>query len=187
MKRPGFFNGVLVALVLALVAGAAFAGLGALFSSGVVLPLIVTGLAGAYVCYLLSRSGVRTGRLASMVVWSGAAFVGWLFAPNLALLLCLHMVMIWLLRVLHFHTGVLTALADLGLSCLALACAVWAAQQSGSLFMAVWCFFLVQALFVAIPQSFSAEPDPQRREDSEVFQRAYATAQAAVRRIATQR
>ena len=56
MKRPGFFNGVGVALVLALTGGAAFAALGAVFASGPVLQFIVNCLAGAYVVYLLRHS-----------------------------------------------------------------------------------------------------------------------------------
>ncbi|MDH3641722.1 MAG: hypothetical protein OES38_06480 [Gammaproteobacteria bacterium] len=186
MKRPGFFNGVLAALILAIIAGAAFAGLGAVFATASILQLIVTSLAGAYVAYLLGRSPDRTGRVATLVIWTLAALAGWALAPNLAVLLCLHVLMIWLVRVLHYHSGVLTALADLGLSCLALASAIWAAQQSGSLFMAVWCFFLVQALFVAIPKSFAAEI-PSADGETDDFQRAYRAAESAVRRIATQR
>jgi hypothetical protein len=187
MKRPGFFNGVLVAVLLALIGGATFAGLGAVFASGPVLQLIVSGLAGAYVVYLLTRSGQRTGRIATMVVWLVGAFASWLFAPGLAVLLCAHVIMIWLVRVLYYHTSVLSALADLGLSCLALGSAVWAAQQSGSVFMAVWCFFLVQALFVTIPGSFSNPVNTHAVAETDAFHRAYRAAESAVRRIATQR
>ena len=194
MKRPGFFNGVLVALVLALIAGAAFAGLGAVFAAGPVLQLIVTALAGAYVAYLLGRSEERSGRIATLVLWSVGAGASWLLAPNLAVLLCAHVAMIWLIRALYFHSSVLSALADLGLSCLALASAIWAAQQSGSLFLAVWCFFLVQALFVVIPQTFAGragtfagKADSPAAVETDDFHRAYRAAEAAVRRIATQR
>ena len=186
MKRPGFFNGVLVALVFALVGGAAFAGLTTVFSTFAVLELVVTGLAGSYVGYLLGRSEDRSGNVAAFVFWLISAFAAWLLAPNLAVLLCVHVVMIWLVRSLYFHGGVLTALADLGLSALALGSAVWAAQQTGSMFMAVWCFFLVQALFVVIPISF-AEPAGRSDGQPDKFSRAYRAAEAAVRRMATQR
>jgi len=187
MKRPGFFNGVGVALVLALIGGAAFAALGAVFASGPVLQFIVTCLAGTYVAYLLRHSTERSGRFATFVLWLVGAFTGWLLAPNLAVLLCAHAILIWLVRTLYYHEGVLTSLADLGLSCLSLASMVWAAQQSGSLFLAVWCFFLVQALFVAIPTSFSASDAPGGDRESDAFYRAYHAAESAVRRIATQR
>jgi len=187
MKRPGFINGVLLALLLALAGGAAFAALAAVFAGGPVLQLVVTGLAGAYVCYLLSRSGERAGRVAAFAAWLVGALVGWLVAPNLAVLLCGHVILIWLLRALYYHRGVLPALADLGLSAAALASAVWAAQQSGSVFMAVWCFFLVQALFVAIPPSFAPAADSRMPARSDAFQRAYGVAEAAARRLAKQR
>jgi len=187
MKRPGFIHGVLLALLLALAGAAAFAALAAVFAGGAVLQLVVTALAGVYVCYLLSRSSERTGRVAAFVAWLVCAVVGWLVAPNLAVLLCGHVILIWLLRALYYHRGVLPALADLGLSAAALASAIWAAQQSGSMFMAVWCFFLVQALFVAIPQSLGPGAGSRGPARSDAFQRAYGTAQAAARRLAKQR
>jgi hypothetical protein len=185
MKTPGFFNGVLVALILALVAGAAYAGLGAVFPRPLVLQLIVTVVAGAYVVYLLGRSGEKTGRLATLVGWLLCACGAGLLAPNIAVLLCVHAVMIWLVRALYFHNSVLTALTDLGLCCFALAASVWAVQQSGSLFMAVWCFFLVQALYAVIPATFSAKGPACEPAAPDTFDRAHRAAESAVRRIAS--
>jgi hypothetical protein len=81
---------------------------------------------------------------------------------------------------------------DAGLSGLALAAAVWAAISTGSLFLALWCFFLVQALFVAIPNRMSAPRNHGRRAQKSAsavdddFERAYRNAEAAVRRLATE-
>ena len=92
-------------------------------------------------------------------------------------------------RSLYFYSSVLPALTDLMLSGLGLAAAVWAAGQTGSVFLSLWCFFLVQALFVVIPTRIrrrhsesSLGPDGLDR-----FQRAHRSAEAAVRRLSSLR
>ncbi len=63
--------------------------------------------------------------------------------------------MLWLIRSLYFYDSVLSALVDLGLTGVALVTAIWAWLASNNLFLAFWCFFLVQALFVLIPRQWS--------------------------------
>ena len=64
------------------------------------------------------------------------------------------------------------------------AAAVWAARQSGSFALSLWCFFLVQALYAAIPARFpgeggsTADAVPEDR-----FQRAHRAAEAALRSL----
>jgi hypothetical protein len=82
---------------------------------------------------------------------------------------------------------VLPALADLGLSVLGTAFAVWAAQRSGTAWLAFWCFFLAQAFFVLIPSSLSARAGKPAREADQAFNRAHRAAEAAVRRLSTAR
>jgi hypothetical protein len=79
------------------------------------------------------------------------------------------------------------ALMDLGLSALSISAAVWAITRSGSVFLATWCFFLVQALFVAIPPAVQrkAKHEQNTAADSEVFDRARRDADAALRRLFT--
>ena len=100
----------------------------------------------------------------------------------------LHIGLIWLVRSLYFYASVVSALTDLGLSGLALAAAVWAVTHTGSLFLAIWCFFLVQALFVAIPHALSgkAAPGIQPAADrDDRFERAHRAAEAAVRKLSS--
>jgi len=56
-----------------------------------------------------------------------------------------HVGLAWLVRSLYYYSGVLPALADLGVSVLGTVFAVWAANRSGSAWLAFWSFFLVQA------------------------------------------
>ena len=67
--------------------------------------------------------------------------------------------------------------------------AVWAATETGSPFLSIWSFFLVQALFVAIPVRVGGnhrEPQPEDHHD-ERFERAHRAAQAALRRLSSVR
>ncbi|MGH8576033.1 MAG: hypothetical protein ACREXX_07925 [Gammaproteobacteria bacterium] len=78
----------------------------------------------------------------------------------------------------------LSALADLGLNALSVMATVWAVRQTGSVLLGIWCFFLVQALFVAIPPAMqrkkrgSGEPEAEDR-----FQEAYRVAESALRSL----
>lgn len=187
MKRPGFFQGVLVAAVLAFAAGVAGTVLAPLIGLPAVVRLLIPALALAYLLYLFSRSGERTGRITALGAWAALAIASAWLAPPLPLYFAIHAGAIWLLRCLYFYTGVLAALLDLGLSAAGLAVTAWAALHSGSLFLATWCFFLVQALFVAVPPAV-----PGRRPaavtaatHNDRFERARRQAEAALQQLFT--
>ena len=182
--RPSFLSGAAIAVVFAVAAGAAFAGLTVALTTSLVIRIIVPLLAGSYALYLLWQSAERTGRIVTVASWCvGAVLIG-AFVPTLALFLIAHTALIWLVRTLYFHESTLTALCDLGLCALALASAIWAVRSSHSLSLATWCFFLVQALFVALPTGASRSA---RHDDANnrIFERAQRSAEAALRRIAT--
>ena len=77
---------------------------------------------------------------------------------------------------------------DLGLNALSISASVWAITRSGSVFLATWCFFLVQALFVAIPPNVKgrAESVPDTVAQRETFERARRQADQALRQLFTQ-
>jgi hypothetical protein len=185
MKKATFFEGVGVALAASLTGSVLYAALTPVFTSGGVLRLLIAGLGLAYVLYLLLRTSEHVGRITTLAAWGLAAVAAWVMAPPLTLYVLVHLGLIWLIRSLYFHSSLLSALADLGLGGLALAAAVWALVHTGSLFLALWCFFLVQALFVAIPpgmnrRSADRTPNPQDR-----FQHAHRAAEAAVRKLSS--
>lgn len=183
MKRETFLRGVLVAFALALFSAVAFLALKHVFGTALVLRWVIAASAGLYVVYLLTRSNEKAGRIAVPAVWALATIAIWAMAPGLGGFLLAHVGMIWLVRSLYFHAGVIAAVLDLGLCGAGLLAAVAAALSSSSLFLSVWSFFLVQALFVAIPSVVQpVAPDPADSAD-ERFQRALMTAEAAVRRV----
>jgi hypothetical protein len=102
--------------------------------------------------------------------------------------LLVHVAAIWLVRSMYFYSGVMPALMDLGLSTLSISATVWAISRSGSVFLATWCFFLVQALFVVIPPAVKRRHDAQQNAsvDSERFEHARRQADQALRQLFTQ-
>ncbi len=63
--------------------------------------------------------------------------------------------------------------------------AVWAAQRSGSAWLALWCFFLVQAFHVLIPATLTQTRQAAPDAADDAFARAHRAAEAAVRRLSS--
>jgi len=188
MKRPSFFHGVILAAVLGFFASAVVATLTPFIGLGAVLRVVIPALGLAYLLYLLSRSNERVGRVTTLSLWGVLAAVTWWVAPPLPLYLLIHVGAIWLARSLYFYSGVMPALMDLGLGALSVSAAVWAASRSGSVFLATWCFFLVQALFVVIPPAVKRSHSAERNTaaDGEKFEHARRQADQALRQLFTQ-
>ena len=187
MKRPGFFHGVVIAAIFGFFASALVATLTPFFGFGSVVRLIIPALGLAYLLYLISRSEARVGHVATLSLWSVLAAVSWWAAPPLPLYLLIHVAAVWLVRSLYFYSGIVPALMDLGLSALSISASVWAMTRSGSVFLAIWTFFLVQSLFVAIPPAVKGKTEPGRNTaaDNENFRRARRQADAALRQLFT--
>jgi hypothetical protein len=188
MKRPTFFHGVIVAAVLGFFASAVVATLTPFVGLGSVIRLVIPGLGLAYLLFLFSRSEERVGRVTTISLWSALAVVTWWVSPPLPLYLLIHVAAVWLVRSLYFYSGLLPALMDLGLSALSISATVWAITRSGSVFLATWCFFLVQALFVTIPPAVKGKEKQERNTaaENERFEQARRQADAALRTLFTQ-
>lgn len=166
MRGPSFLEGVLVALVAALGASVAQVLLTLALPRPAALGLIAAGLGLAYLLYLLGRSRERAGRIVAVIAWVPITGTALALAPDPWTQVLVQAGLIWLVRSLWHQASPLAALLDLGLILAGLAAALWAALHSGSLFLAVWCLFLVQALFSTIPERVAGRqrgieaPDP---------------------------
>lgn len=185
MKRPTLLEGLVLALAVSIIGGVVYSALASYLPIGPVLRFLIAATSLAYVVYLLARSPARVGRITALAVWVVVAGVLWLAAPSITLYALVHVGMIWLLRSLYFYSSLLPALADLGLNGLSLAAALWAALQSGNIFLTLWCFFLVQALFVAIPPRVGRKAREKQADGQDGFERAYRTAENAVRELSS--
>ena len=73
---------------------------------------------------------------------------------------------------------------DMGLQLLSVAAAVWALQHTGSIWLSLWSFFLMQSLFVFVPTRGSSTQSTTADLLTESgFNKAYRSAEAALRRI----
>jgi hypothetical protein len=185
MKQPAFLEGVGVALAASLAGGMLYTAFDVVFPGIPVLRMLIAGMGLGYVAYLLNRSPVRVGRVTAAAAWLLAATVLWFTHPPLLLYGCMHLGILWLIRSLYFYSSVLSALADLALNGLGLAAAIWAVTRTGSVFLGIWCFFLVQALFVFIPKNINRKTGTDRdgQEHGDRFQYAYRAAEAALRKL----
>jgi hypothetical protein len=185
ISGPSFGQSIGVGLILSVSGAALLAALAPFLGYGGALRAVIAMLGLAYVLYLVGKSGERVGRITTIVVWAVAALVAWLAGLPLVAYVLVHVALVWLTRSLYYYSGVLPALADLGLSVLGAAFAVWAAERSGAAWLAFWCFFLAQAFFVLIPTSLSTRESAS--ETDQAFDRARRAAEAAVRRLSATR
>lgn len=187
MARPKFMKGVVVGLGLCLAASVAHPVLYSLFPWSTASRLLTALVCGGYVTFLLSQTAHPSGRITTAVLWLVLAATGGLFGWPPYLYLISQLFAIWLIRALYFHSSVLTAGADLGLVVVGAGAAFWAFLHTGSLFLTLWCFFLVQALFALVPSwwrrrthsDLSASPTPDN------FDQARRQAEAALNQLVT--
>ena len=183
MKRPSFLHGVGIALVAVVLGELLFVALSPLLGSYTALEMVIAITSFGYILTLLRASGEKLGRLVTLAAWLLMTVATAWLSPHLLLTVLMHTMMIWLVRALYFHSSLLTALADLGLNALAVAAALWATMQSGSLPLALWCYFLVQALFVMLPSGLAVKRRSPLANDNDHFEQARATAQTALRKL----
>ena len=186
MKRPSFLHGVFVAALFGFFASVIVTALTPFIGLATVIRLVIPVLGAAYLFYLFSRSPERVGRVTTITLWSALAIAAWWLAPPLPLYLLIHVAAVWLVRSLYFYSGIVPALTDLGLSALSVSATVWAVSRSGSIFLAVWCFFLVQALFVAIPPTVRSGSPRQVLATNKNFEHARRQADKALRSLFSQ-
>lgn len=184
---PSLALGLGVGLALSLAGAALLAVVSPLFGAAFAARLTVALLGLAYALYVLGKSGERVGRLTTIALWTIAAAGAWLTGLPFVAYVLVHVGLVWLVRSLYFYSGVLSALADLGLSVLGIAFAAWAAHRSGSAMLAFWCFFLAQAFHVLIPTALAERGKEHSAEDDLAFNRAHQAAEAAIRRLSATR
>jgi hypothetical protein len=181
-SKPWLAAGLGAAFVLSACGAALLAALSPWLGEAPALRAVVALLGFAYAVFVIARSGERVGRLTTLACWLVIAVAAWLVGLPLVGYVLLHVGLAWLVRSLYRYSGLLPALADFGLSLLGAAFALWAAQRSGSAWLALWCFFLVQAFHALIPSTLARGHTASEAADDN-FARAHRAAEAAVRRL----
>lgn len=188
MKTPTFLHGVIAAAALAFVASAMIGTLTPFLGTGTVLRLAVPVVAAGYLLYFFRSSRQRTGRVVTWSLWTALAVVTWWAVPPLPFYLLVHIGAVWLVRSLYSYSGVIPALIDLGLCALSAFAFGWVFLRTGGAFLATWSFFLVQALWVAIPRQIEGGIEERNAKHAPAggngrFERAHRQANEALRQL----
>ena len=186
-SSPSFGHALGAALAFSIGGAAVLAALAPFVGTGTALRVVIALLGLVYVLYLVGRSGERVGRITTIAVWLGGAGIAWFAGLPFVAYALVHLGLVWLVRSLYYYAGLLPALADFGLCLLGAAFAAWAAQRSGSAWLAFWCFFLVQAFHVLIPASLSERGGDAAAATDDAFTHAQRAAESAVRRLSSAR
>jgi hypothetical protein len=184
MNSATFLQGVVLAFALAAGAAAFWITGATLLDPASALRLLIAGLGCAYLAYLCTTARRRAGRVTSLLVWVTVTAAAVPLAPSAAVFALLQVALLWLLRVFLQRRCPLSALADLALNAGAVVFAGAALTRTGSVFLTVWSFFLVQALHVVIPRSPSPEHRMRRIHSETDFAAASRRAEAAIEQLA---
>lgn len=182
MNAARFWQGVLAAALLALLGALVFHSLTPLIGSSAALRSCVLGLGAAYLGLLMQQHGLRVGRVIAALAWLLASAALIVLAPPLWVWVLVQSVAIWLLRSVASYERLGYALIDAAICVIALGAAVAAARHNGSLALALWCYFLLQALSAVIPARSSSHAVAATAGDPP-FESALHSAEAALRRM----
>ena len=184
MQRPTLFEGIVVALVISLLASPLGYMLRLWMGGAMGGKVWIVVIAYAYIVYLLAQSPKPVGRtlLAGL---SALALLGSLALETRWVVLAA-MALIAGIRACVYSRSLLAALLHGSLCLFGFGTALWAYWQSGSLILATWSFFLLQALFVCLPsrlRSPAGAPQKEADEEEDGFRKAYQAAQQALARL----
>jgi hypothetical protein len=182
MTAAAFGRQLLLALAISAAGAVVHSALASIFGSAIAIRLTLLTVALIYLLSLLRNAPRRSGRLLSALVWLGLAGLLLLFNPPLMVWALSQIGLIWLLRSLQRYQSLVAAGADALLCGLAIAAAMTTALHTGSLFLCLWSFFLIQALlvFVRLPQGSPRNSGDSGEHD---FESSLRTAEAALRRL----
>jgi hypothetical protein len=184
MTRPGFWREAGVALALSIAGGLAWSALSWILSPAAAMRWVIAVLGMVYAVLQLRAFDTRVGRMLAVGLWLALNIVLFAFNPPLSAWLLAQATAIWALRCWAFHAGLFSAIADAVLGLFAVAAGVVVIHATHSVFLALWSFFLLQALFVLIPDTLRSTPQASTPDNADRFDRARRSAEAALQRLA---
>ncbi len=189
MKQHNLFLSLGIAFVLSAVSLPILWVLLALRSS-IATQALITLLTAGYLGYLLVQSRARVGRIILATVSAAVLGVACLAGASSTAVALLALGLIWFVRSLLNYSSLVAACLDALLCVVSVGVALAAAGATSNAALTVWCFFLLQALWVYIPRRFtrggSAPETADQTQQADAFARAYGSAEAAIRCLAQQ-
>jgi hypothetical protein len=183
VSRGGFWRGAALGLLASAAGAVAFHACAPWLGSASAFRAVLLMLGAGAALYALADAQARTGRVVAAMAWVLLLAALLLVDPPLPLWLGALVFGLWLTRSLYRYQSPWQAGADAALGLFALAAATVALRHSQSLFLALWCFFLVQAATAWIPCGPRSTPPPA----GDRYDQAQRSAEAALRRLASSR
>lgn len=185
MKIDSFPSNVFVGFVLAVLSAATFYILPVFFPIAIALRLVISMVTLLYVGYMMLAMNIKAGKVALPLTVLGVMAAALFSGISLSLYLALHLFVIWLARVVYIHRPLIACL-DFFASGTSAVVAYLALGHTHSLFIAIWSFFLLQAVMLSI--LLYIDRNVYQRRDSaplanEKFSRALRTAEGAFKRL----
>lgn len=184
MSRPGFWREVGVALALSIAGGLAWSALSWFLSPAAAIRWVIAALGIVYAVLQLRALDTHIGRMLAIGSWLILDIALFAFNPPLSGWVLAQAAAIWMLRCWACHGSFFMAIADAVLGLFAAAAGVVVIHATHSVFLALWSFFLIQALFVFIPDSLRSAPRTATHDNDDRFARAQRSAEAALQRLA---
>lgn len=182
MKTLSFWPAVALALAISVLGWVLHSVIGGFLGIGVSLRVVVLVAAMLQLLALLATHPQRSGRVVAAGAWLALSGLLVLVDPALPVWLVAQTGFIWLLRSLQRYDSLLPAAADALLSGFALSAAIATAMHTRSLFLSLWCYFLVQALAAFLPRRLPTAAPPAAAGVND-FEASFRTAEAALRRL----
>ncbi len=183
MKSESLLEDVLVAAALTAAAVPIATVFGIAAVPSMVFAFTAATLAFVFVILLFQRRKVRTGRVTMTLAVLIALIVGsWFLGPKGYCVLA--GLLIWFVRSAFSYSSFVMAGVDFLLTLFGLSAAWYVYGSTGSFLFAVWCFFLTQGFARWIPAQIplaAEKTSPKVANDR--FERAYESAEAAIRRV----
>ena len=189
MYRPTLLEGVLVALVLSLSVSPLVVLVQLAVGSLLAWKMGVMAVTYTYICYLLMRCERKSGRVTLGLLALTVLLAGLVCNLRFTTILPLYVTLICGMRSFAYSRSLVSTVLQGGVCGLGCGAALMMYGHSGSLALAIWSFFLIQAAFVLIPAQgirWPAMPlgaTPGGTPDG--FGRAYHAAEQALERLTT--
>lgn len=187
MSSPTFLQGAGLALAAAAAAGVFMTAGAPILGPGAAFRVLVSGLGFAYVAYLCTAAPRRTGVATALLLWTLASAAAWLASPSNVVFTVGLVAALPLMRSFLLRRRPLQFAADVALNAAAATLALAALSRTGSVALAVWSFFLLQAVHVAIPALLPPHAPARAADDDVPFDAARRRAEAAVEQLASRR
>ena len=152
MTRLSILGGIGLAVLLSVTGKILLSSLLLLLPGYTAVKFTLAASVGAYLLLLLAKSRLRNGKIVAFCLWCAASAATFVFGASLFMFAILQLTLLWLIRSFCNYTSLVATLLDLALVAVGALAAFWAYITTGSVLLTIWCFFLTQSLFAAIPQ-----------------------------------